>query len=97
MQTGSGRKRDETLVLKFGYTTASARSSGVLFILCPRSLKLIGIEGICGRFGRIGVEIVSISGLVGNVRDHATDDLVESFTVCGSRYFGNLAHDCKLT
>ena len=32
-------------------------------------------------------------GLVGL----CSDDLGVSFTVCGSRYFGNLAHDCKKT
>ena len=54
--------------------------------------KLNYDEGICGRFGRIGVEIVSISGLVGNVRDHATDDLVESFTVCGFLFLWKHEH-----
>ena len=32
-----------------------ARSSGVLHVLFSRSLKLLFYEGICGRFGRIGV------------------------------------------
>ncbi len=51
-------------------------------------------EGICGRFGRIGVRSQHI-GLLGDFR--VSDDVGVSFTVCGSRYFGNLAHDCKLT
>ena len=53
-----------------------------------------GNEGICGRFGRIGVLSQHI-GLVGKRGNLWTDDLGVSFTTCGSRYFGNLAHDVE--
>jgi hypothetical protein len=48
----------------------------VLHVLCPRSLRLIGYEGICGRFGRIGVRSQHI-GLLG----FRPDDVGVSFTV----------------
>jgi len=58
------------------------------------SLKIELYEGICGRFGRIGVDTRSISDQQGMWFNRATDDLVK-LHVCGSRYFGNLAHRTK--
>ena len=60
-----------------------ARSSGVLCVLCPRSLNLLFVEGICGRFGRIGVKTDTYRALRLIAARWLTDDGVESFTVCG--------------
>jgi hypothetical protein len=55
-------------------------------------LKIWKLKGYVGGLGASAFNCLHI-GLVG----FRPDDLGVSFTVCGSRYFGNLAHDCKLT
>ena len=52
-------------------------------------------EGICGRFGRIGVKRLAYRPTRGVTARFPTDDVGVSFTTCGSRYFGNLAHDVE--
>jgi hypothetical protein len=59
-----------------------ARSSGVLFVLCPRSLKIELLKGYVGGLDASAFNRLHI-GLLGNWRKSATDDGVESFTVCG--------------
>ncbi len=62
-------------------------------VLClERSLTRWNMKGYAGGLGASAFDCLHI-GLVG----FWPDDLGVSFTVCGSRYFGNLAHDCKLT
>jgi hypothetical protein len=41
--------------LSGGKAVVALRMVSVLFVLCPRSLTSLCNEGICGRFGRIGV------------------------------------------
>ena len=53
-------------------------------------------EGICGWFGRIGVKTNTYRALRGLAARLATDDGVESFTVCGFWLFRQLEHmNCK--
>jgi len=89
---GSGRERKR----RFGKSEGKARRDTprnwriARFLSDDGSLTLLEDEGICGRFGRIGVGDAHI-GLLG----FRPDDVGVSFTTCGSRYFGNLAHDVE--
>ena len=69
---------------------APCKKGALSVFLTSCSLTLMISEEICGRFGRFGVRQAHIGSLASAMMR------VTSFTVCGSRYFGNLAHRQKI-
>ena len=72
--------------------SGNARRLAPGFVLSLSSLTLMEEKGYVGGLGASASDCLHI-GLVGFL----PDDPGVSFTVCGSRYFGNLAHDCRKT
>ena len=54
--------------------------------------EVVQFEGVCGRFGRIGVKTNTYRALRGLAARLAPEDRVESFTVCGFWLFRQLEH-----
>ena len=83
---GTGRRK-VVAVSRSGRVDPEVLGRSDCFRLKARSLTLMEVEGICGRFGRFGDDRLHVGPL-----GREPDDVDVSFTTCGSRYFGNLAH-----
>jgi len=65
-------------------------------ILCLCSLTVMEMKGYAGGLGASASKRLAYRPTRGVTETLPTDDVGVSFTVCGSRYFGNLAHETKV-